>query len=67
MHKECAILAYATNGAYPFNVVYTMPVYIRKFHLRYISTLKEKEKEDVNSTNKKPPSKIHRPGVKPRK
>jgi hypothetical protein len=66
LHKECAMLAYATNGGYPFHVAYSMPVHLRKFHLRYISSLKEKEKKDT-ATNKDKPPKIHRPNIRTKK
>jgi hypothetical protein len=51
-----------TSGGYPFNIVYSMPVYLRKFHLRYIASLKKKENKGSHT-----PSKILKPGIKSKK
>ena len=40
-------MAYYSNGAFDFDQVYNMPVYLRNFHLRQLEDAKKKEAEQV--------------------
>jgi hypothetical protein len=45
LHKEIFNLAYFSEGAFNQDIVYRLPVYLRRFYLNELRTTKEKEKE----------------------
>ncbi len=47
IHKTLFTMAYYSNGAFNFDQVYNMPVYLRNFHLRQLEDVKKKEAEQV--------------------
>lgn len=52
-------MAYHSNGAFNFNQLYHMPVYLRNFHLKQLEDVKKKEAEQIKqiSPKKNRPSK----------
>jgi hypothetical protein len=50
-------LAYYSNGAFNFDQVYNMPVYLRNFYMKQLEETKEKEAEAIKSTQRSKPSK----------
>jgi hypothetical protein len=57
IHKTLFSLAYYSNGAFSFQEVYNMPVYLRNFHMKQLEDAKIKETEAYNKMQKgnKPP------------
>lgn len=45
-------MAYHSNGAFDFQQVYNMPVYLRTFHMKQLEETKAKEAEVVKSAQK---------------
>jgi hypothetical protein len=45
-------MAYYSNGAFDFQQVYNMPVYLRTFHMKQLEDAKIKEAEAVKSAQK---------------
>ena len=45
-------MAYYSNGAFDFQQVYNMPVYLRTFHMKQLEEAKTKEAESVKSVQK---------------
>jgi len=65
IHEEIFHLVYNSNGGFTHDEVYSMPIYLRYFNLRFLLKQKEQEKEasekqqDSKSVSPKPgPSKI---------
>lgn len=57
IHKMLFTLAYYSNGAFNFDQVYNMPVYLRNFYMKQLEETKEKEAEAIKSTQRSKPSK----------
>lgn len=67
LHDEIFTLCYYSNGGFTHGEVYDMPVQLRQFYLRKLTTTKQQEAEQHEKSNKgTPPSgpKIDRPGIK---
>jgi len=45
-------MAYYSNGAFNFEQVYNMPVYLRNFHLKQLEDAKKKEADAYKSAQK---------------
>lgn len=43
-------MAYYSNGAFDFQQVYNMPVYLRNFHMKQLEDAKRKETEQFNKS-----------------
>jgi len=52
IHKTLFAMAYYSNGAFSFEQVYNMPVYLRSFHMKQLEDAKIKEAEAVKSAQK---------------
>ncbi len=46
-------MAYYSNGAFNFEQVYNMPVYLRNFHLKQLEDAKKREAEQVKQVQSK--------------
>lgn len=47
IHKTLFTMAYYSNGAFDFQQVYNMPVYLRNFHMKQLEDAKKREAEQV--------------------
>jgi len=47
-------LAYNSQGGFPWDVLYDMPVYLRRFYWDKLLEVKKKEKEEMDKSNKGP-------------
>lgn len=45
-------MAYHSNGAFDFQQVYNMPVYLRNFHMKQLEEVKTKEANAIKSVQK---------------
>lgn len=45
-------MAYYSNGAFDFQQVYNMPVYLRTFHMKQLEEAKTKEADAVKAVQK---------------
>ena len=52
IHKTLFSMAYYSNGAFNFEQVYNMPVYLRNFHLKQLEDAKKKEADAYKSAQK---------------
>ena len=43
VHDEVFILSYRGNGGWPWHISYTMPIHLRKFYIKQIQDILEKE------------------------
>lgn len=43
-------MAYYSNGAFDFQQVYNMPVYLRNFYMKQLEDVKKKEADAVKAT-----------------
>lgn len=43
-------MAYHSNGAFDFQQVYNMPVYLRNFYMKQLEDVKKKEADAVKTT-----------------
>lgn len=50
-------MAYYSNGAFDFDQVYNMPVYLRNFYMKQLEETKQKEAEAVKPKERSRPSK----------
>ncbi len=58
IHKILFTMAYHSNGAFNFEQVYHMPVYLRNFHMKQLEETKKREAEQIKqSTSRTKPSK----------
>jgi hypothetical protein len=58
IHKTLFMMAYYSNGAFNFEQVYNMPVYLRNFYIKQLEDAKKREAEQVKqSTARKNTSK----------
>lgn len=68
IHEEIFNFCYRSNGAFPQNIVYDMPVYIRQFYIKNLIDTKNKEKAaeaEAASSGKTPkPMVPNRPQIK---
>jgi len=46
------MMAYHSNGAFDFDQLYNMPVYLRNFHLKQLEEVKKREAEQVKQIQK---------------
>jgi hypothetical protein len=46
-------MAYYSNGAFDFQQVYNMPIYLRNFHLKQLEDAKKKESDAYKSVEKR--------------
>ena len=46
-------MAYYSNGAFDFQQVYNMPVYLRTFHMKQLEDAKTKEADAVKAAQKR--------------
>lgn len=46
------MMAYYSNGAFNFEQIYNMPVYLRNFHLKQLEDAKKKEADAYKSAQK---------------
>lgn len=56
IHKTLFTMAYYSNGAFSFEQVYNMPVYLRTFHMKQLEETKKREAEQVKQVSSKPRS-----------
>ncbi len=52
IHKTLFMMAYHSNGAFDFDQLYNMPVYLRNFHLKQLEEVKKREAEQVKQIQK---------------
>ena len=52
IHKMLFTLAYYSNGAFNFDHVYNMPVYLRNFYMKQLEETKAQEAELVKTNQK---------------
>lgn len=52
IHKTLFTMAYYSNGAFDFQQVYNMPIYLRTFHMKQLEEAKIKEADAVKSAQK---------------
>lgn len=52
IHKTLFLMAYHSNGAFNFEQLYHMPVYLRTFHLKQLEEIKAKEADAVKAAQK---------------
>ena len=57
IHKSLFTMAYYSNGAFDFDQVYNMPVYLRNFYMKQLEETKQKEAEAVKPKERSRPSK----------
>ena len=57
IHKEIFSLAFHSKGGFPWNDVYNMPVWLRKFYLTELIDWRNKEQEEYDKARKKSQSK----------
>ena len=65
IHEEIFVLCYFGEGGFTHDEVYYMPIWLRKFYIKQIEKVKDKEKEEYEkakggSSNS---GKIHRPNI----
>jgi hypothetical protein len=51
VHKEIFTLATNTDGGYPHDQVYSMPVFLRYFYLKMLIEKREKEAEQAKAAS----------------
>ena len=56
IHKTLFTMAYYSNGAFNFEQVYNMPVYLRNFYMKQLEETKKREAEQVKQVSSKPRS-----------
>ncbi len=63
LHEALFDLVWAGEGRWDWNTVYNMPIFLRKFWVRKINRIFDKQKEARDKQNKKssPRSKIQKP------
>ena len=54
VHKSIFTLAYFSEGAFSFDQVYNLPIYLRTFYLKHLEEVKLKEAEMMDPKNSKP-------------
>jgi hypothetical protein len=47
------MMAYHSNGAFDFDQLYHMPVYLRTFHLKQLEDIKQRESEEMKKVTAK--------------
>jgi len=47
------MIAYYSNGAFKFDDLYNMPVYLRNFYIKQLEDTKNKESEAVSSAQRR--------------
>ena len=52
IHKTLFTMAYHSNGAFNFDQLYNMPIYLRNFHLKQLEEVKKKEADAYKSVEK---------------
>ena len=52
VHKVLFTMAYYSNGAFTFDELYNMPVYLRTFYMKQLEETKKKETEAAKSLQK---------------
>lgn len=71
LHEEVFSLCYYSNGGFGHSEVYHMPVHMRRFYLRKLTSTKEQEAKQHEAaqkgSNQGAPPKIDRPQFAPRK
>lgn len=53
IHKVLFTMAYHSNGAFDFQQLYNMPVYLRNFHMKQLEDTKKKEAEAMQAAQKR--------------
>ncbi len=52
IHKVLFSMAYNSNGAFNYEQLYHMPVYLRNFNMKQLEEVKKKEAEMLKSAQK---------------
>lgn len=52
IHKLLFAMAYNSNGAFNFEQLYNMPIYLRTFYVKQLEEIKVKEAEAVKSVQR---------------
>lgn len=52
LHKTLFALVYFSNGAFTFNEVYSMPIYLRNFYIKQLEETKKQETEELKKVAK---------------
>ena len=60
LHSNIFQLVYYGEG-FTFSDVYDMPIYLRNFYLKKLTDTKKEEKKQIDKSNKKSSSTIHKP------
>ena len=53
IHEEVFALSYYGEGGFPYNHVYNMPIYLRRFYLKKISEIQDKQKQEIERIKSK--------------
>ena len=52
IHEELFTLLYYSNGGFGHTEVYQMPVYLKRYYLRHLTSVKKKEQKNQEQANK---------------
>ena len=66
LHDEIFSLCYYSNGGFTHSEIYGMPIHLRRFYLRKLTSVKQEEAKQHEASmkgNKSGGPKIDRPGV----
>lgn len=55
LHKEIFSLAYHSQGAFDQQIVYNLPVYLRRFYLNELKLAKEEERKQMDKNQDSSP------------
>ena len=65
LHEEIFNLCYYSQGAFTQDVVYNLPVYLRRFYIRKLVDVRTKENEDVKKAQQEAKSSSKKPARPP--
>lgn len=52
VHDEVFLLSYRGKGGWPWSISYTMPIHLRKYYLKQINDMIEKENAEMKKQTK---------------
>lgn len=64
-HREIFQLCYHTKGAFPWEDVYNMPVFLRRFYIKELNTTIEERNKEIEKIQKGNSRGLNKPNISP--
>lgn len=65
MHKEIFQLCYHTKGSFPWDDVYNMPVFLRRFYIKELNDIIMERNKEIEKAQKGGSRQLNRPNISP--